>query len=143
MSKQISNNWSVIRAKINGLPVIVRISRDTEELKQKNFFYRIGVATPILHPENNGMPIPEENIVLQGMEEDILKMAEENDEAELRAVILGNGVKEMVFYAKKVKPDFLEDASKRFQNYSFQWYGKEDREYMGLKQLSVDFTEIE
>ncbi len=90
----------------------MRLNRGYQRFgKVVEYTHQIGIATPLLSPQPNGLPGSEENIVL-GEEENVIRQALEAEaESLFIAVITTKGMREFVFYTRA-----SESAAARFSD---------------------------
>lgn len=127
--------WGVFHGFKCGHSIITRIRTDLEKSDRMEFPFRVGVAVPLLHAEKSGLPIPEENIVLLGMEEYLFDAIEFSEWAVPCAVLVTGGMKEFVLYSRDQDISAIKDLQNEYPNYQVQHYVQEDRDWVGYEQL--------
>lgn len=135
MEKDSRELWTVSNGTYNNRPIITRIRTDLHRDEVKKYPFRIGIAIPLLDSSIDGLPTPEENIALSRMEESLLSKIEKDDWAVLCAVLMTEGMKEFVMYARDQNTALFEDMQKEYPNYNIQSYFEEDRNWIGYNQL--------
>lgn len=139
MKKTIEEQWSLTHGKHNGKPIIVRFNEGARQASEKKgpCSYRLGIAIPLLHPEENGLPIKEEGEILLGIEDELLQFLDSQSIGILCAIITTAGMREFLLYLNKPEDGekivkYLENI---FTNYRFQYYTSKDNEWSAYDQL--------
>ena len=97
----VDGPWSFSAGKRADHILLLRLNRGYQRLgKVVEYTHQIGIATPVLSPQPNGLPGGEENIVLGEVEDVIRRALEEEAESLFIAVITTNGMREFVFYTR-------------------------------------------
>ena len=92
------DTFSIAELKEDGKTLLLRFKNNQLRFaKSGKYPYQIGLATP-LHTNNNGFPTKEENAQLLIMEDILIKEFSKNDLALFVGAIIGDGMKEFVFY---------------------------------------------
>jgi hypothetical protein len=93
------HQWSIAEGNYVGSPLIVRINTSAKEwIGHKSLSIKLGFAVPLNSPNDGGLPNPEENQQLNGVEDVILREVEARAKG-IHALVLTTGtMREFVFY---------------------------------------------
>ena len=128
-SKILKNKWSVSFAEENGKPIIIRINKGLQWMAgDSQYPYRIWIAIPLLDQQENGLPSPEENLLMHTMEDEVSSVFSNQDEAFLCLIITASWVKEFVLYSftDQWVNEKIELLRWKFAQYIFQYYVQKD-----------------
>lgn len=94
-----SQQWLVSQGQYNGTPLVVRHNTTAAEWKgHKSLGIKLGFTIPFKSPNKQGLPDPEENKLLSGME-DLIENEVLAATPGVFAMVLSTGImKEFVFY---------------------------------------------
>lgn len=139
MATHGAEKWSIANGEYGGKPLIIRLNMGADTLlREGRYPYRVGIAVPLLHPEETGLPIKEENEIFLGIEDTLLELLDKEGAGVLCAVISTNGMKEFMLYVNNEDVSAtLELLRKDFSSYDFQHYVTEDRKAEGYEQLRL------
>jgi hypothetical protein len=99
MSDDGVESWSILQGDRNGDPLIVRINTAYKTgVHRADRSIRIGIAVPLLAPQQNGLPSEEEQALLAKIEAKIVEFVA--DRAVLVGVITASNVREYLLYSK-------------------------------------------
>src|SRR6266487_5222830 len=91
--------WTMVEGTNEGRILLARVHVGLGKLVgHESYPFRVGIATRVKQVADNEMPAPEENKVLQGLEELLRRALETDREAVLVLAITTGGVKEWVLY---------------------------------------------
>jgi len=134
------SSWTVSKGDYQGRPMVLRINVGAEELAgHAEYRFRIGVAVPLRSPSESGLPMPEENLEVNEIE-DLLCGGFERDRAALHAIsIATQGMKEFVFYTKAPKEAArtFEELRAKVTSHELQCVIAEDAQWSVYKQLAA------
>ncbi|BDD84230.1 hypothetical protein TPB0596_39930 [Tsukamurella pulmonis] len=101
-----SDEWAVMRGDYNDNPLFVRIRTSlSDAVGHPDYPVQVGVAVPLTHPDENGLPTSVESEQLTGIEDALVHSL--TGLAELAAVLTTSGMREFVFYAPEAAPDVI------------------------------------
>ena len=111
-------------------PIIIRRNDSAKQLRgHSQYIYRVGVAVPLLAPNEHGLPSNDE-MELLGYIEDALSEQLGRNQASLQVLaITTNGMREFVFYTRDpaIVDGALRNVRSRFPSHELQSYIAEDR----------------
>lgn len=133
------SKWSVLTGEQNGKPIFIRRNESGKKLaKHPDYSFRIGIAIPLLDPNEHGLPSNNEMESLNVIEDALISSFEANQESLLVLSITTNGMREFVFYSRN--PDIvrlvLPKISSENKPYEFQHYIEEDKKWELYKQFT-------
>lgn len=131
--------WSVCQGQWDGHPLFLRRNETAEKLRgHPDFCFRLGVAIPLLAPNENGLP---DNVEMESLNkiEDFLCSAFEQDQNAIHVLaITTKAMREFIFYSRK--PDVIEptieQARSAFPDYSVQFYVARDPGWEGYARFA-------
>jgi hypothetical protein len=134
----IKDQWSVLQGSNEDNPMIIRLNTGVKSIVgQAPYVYRIGIAVPLLQPQENKMPSPKENLDFNNIEDEIYNLFEKNNEAYVCAIITTNGMKEYLIYSStdlNINKN-IEILKSKFSKYEFQNYVQKDSNWDVYKSL--------
>lgn len=134
----ITDQWLILDGENAGYPMIIRLNTGVKEIVGHPLFpYRIGIAIPLKHPQENGLPIHEEQQYFYQIEEEIYNLFQNNDEAFVCILITTSNFKEYVMYSKtnqKIKQK-IHALKSKFPEYDFQHYVQKDKNWDMYKNI--------
>ena len=133
------SQWSILQGEQNGKPMFIRRNESAKQLAtHPDYFYRIGIAIPLLEPNEHGLPTHNEKKSLNIIEEKLIGSLESNQDSLQVLSITTNGMIEFVFYTRD--PETIQSAitsiSSDTPNYEFQYYIDEDKKWKLYKQFT-------
>jgi hypothetical protein len=94
-------SWSVREGKIDGAPIITRFNVGAEELLgHPGLPFRLGIAVPLLEPEEFGLPTPTEFRTLSRIEDALITALESARRGVLVMSHTTGVMREFVFYVR-------------------------------------------
>ena len=97
-------SWSVAQGEHNGRPLILRRNESAALLaRHPDYTHRIGIAVPLVNPDENGFPGPEENEELNAIEDFLAEILEKDNDGLQVLTISTSGMREFVFYTRSPK----------------------------------------
>ena len=137
-SSAIKDEWSVFEGHHNGKPLLVRLNTGVAHIAGNRLYvFRIGIAVPLKHPQENGLPTPEENLYFKDIEDEIHAYFEKEQRGFVCAIISTSGMKEFMMYGKSENvQDLIGILKTKFSAYDFQNYVKRDENWEGYKNLN-------
>lgn len=132
----VDNEWQVSQGQHQGNPLVVRVNTWAKEISaHPEFPYRIGIAIPLLSPQNDGLPSEEENSNLNEIEDEIFDLFQINNNAIVCVIITTSGMREFLIYSSSNKvDDKIKQLESKFPEYDFQNYASEDKKWDGYKE---------
>jgi hypothetical protein len=119
------SGWIILQGKYKGRPMLVRRNDSAKAIRKHPLYgHRVGVAIPLLNPDERGFPSNDEAEVLNRIE-DALSLAFEDDQASLEVlVITTNPIREYIYYTRT--PSQIEAklamVAKQFPDHQLQSY---------------------
>lgn len=131
--------WSVLQGEHNGKPIFIRRNDSAAQLKgHAEYGYRVGIAVPLLAPNEKGLPSNDEMETLNKIE-DALSNAFENQQASLYVIaITTNAMREFIFYTR-VPAEIeakLNTVRPQFPDHELQFYVASDSKWSGYAQFA-------
>lgn len=131
--------WAVLKGQHNGKPMFIRRNESAAQLEgHAEYGYRVGVAVPLLAPNNDGLPSNDEMEALNKIE-DALSVAFENQQASLQVLaVTTNAMREFIFYTR-VPAEIearLNTVRSQFPNRELQFYIAADSKWDGYAQFA-------
>ncbi len=133
--KREQETFCVNKMEENGKIYILRFKNGLWKFAESgNYPYQLGIATP-LHTDQNGFPEKEENEQLLNMEQVLEREFAREDIAIFTGVIMGDGMKEFVFYTGKPKETsfIFEKLKKAIKHHELQYIIREDPTWEAYK----------
>lgn len=137
--REYPDTWAVGNADHEGKPMFVRFRLWLKEaVGHPEYPFQIGVATPLLSPNELGLATDDEAEVLYRIEDRLSEALTANDDAIFALAITTGGMREFVFYAKSWNPEELEAKVKALdsEGHELQFLMKEDAGWS----IFVEFT---
>lgn len=133
------SQWSVHHGEQDGKPLFIRRNDSAEQLaSHPDYVYRVGIAIPLLEPNQEGLPTSEEMGSLNTIEDQLAGSLEVNQDSIQVLSITSNGMREFVFYSRNPEAvnKILSSIGEDFPQYEFQYYINEDKEWHLYKQFA-------
>lgn len=133
------STWAVLRGEHNGKTMFIRRNESAVNLKgHPEYAYRVGVAIPLVAPNDDGLPSNEEMEVLNKIE-DALSDAFEKQQASLHVLaVTTNAMREFIYYT--LVPAEIEARLNTvrllFQDRELQFYIANDAKWDGYAQFA-------
>ena len=132
----LAESWSVKQGTNEGKPMVVRINRGLDSAAGRSpYGIQIGVAVPLVEPDERGLPKSAESLQLNEIEDEIVSVA--GDRAVLAAVITTSSMREFVLYA--AQPEWIEgfhkDLKARITHHEVQVMAQQDKDWTTFKTL--------
>lgn len=121
-----------------GKPLIVRLNTGVQSIiGNKLYPFRIGIAIPLTKPQENGLPIGEENLFFNQIEDEIVAYFGKEQRGFVCAIVTTSGMKEYMTYSKTddIK-NLIETLKLKFPGYDFQNYVEKDEHWDGYKEFN-------
>lgn len=132
------SKWSVHQGQNAGKPMFVRRNDSALQLSSNlDYGIRLGVAIPLLCPNDAGLPTKEESETLNQIEDELSRQFEKDQLSLLVLVITTSGMREFIFYTKGPQSceQILPEIAASFPLYEFQTYTEEDKKWALYKQF--------
>jgi hypothetical protein len=126
------SKWTVFHGEYQGHPIFVRLNDSARELLGSlDYRRRIGVAIPLLKPNESGLPSDSEIQILNQIEDELSAQFERNQMAIQVLSITTNGMREFVFYSRNDLDieSCLGDIRAKFSSYKIQSYSEDDKDW--------------
>jgi hypothetical protein len=126
------SKWVILSGEDNGKPMVVRRNNSAKQLSvNSKFDYRVGIAIPLLAPNEIGFPTNEEAKSLNQIEEELSNQLEKDSASILVLSISTDGMRELVYYTRDsiIVEETIDNIRSKFPFYQFQFYVKEDKEW--------------
>jgi hypothetical protein len=133
------SKWSILQGQYQGKPMLVRRNDSAKQLSaNSNYTYRVGIAIPLLNPNNDGFPTKEETAVLNAIEDDLSKELERDQRSIFVLAITTNGMREFVFYTHEPQmiAPALDSIRKTYAPREIQSYIREDAKWELYRQYA-------
>ncbi len=129
--------WVVVAITEKDKPSIVRMNIGLKSVApHPEYCYRVGIAIPCLHPQENGMPNENENAIFLKIEDKIMQYFDLDKRGLVFAFITGQGHKEFVTYSKISDiQEIIDKLKKEFSQHDIQCYVELDKSWAGYKQI--------
>lgn len=124
--------WAVGHADREGEAMFVRFRLGLKEaIGHPEYPYQIGIAIPLLSPNELGLVTDDEAEVLYRIEDRLTEALTLNDEAVFALALTSGGMREFIFYAKQSSPEALEVKVKALhsEGHELQFMMKEDAQW--------------
>ena len=134
-----TSKWSILSGQENEKPMIVRRNDSIKHYaEQSDFSYRIGIAIPLLDPNEVGLPSEEEMKVLNQIEGELSCQLEKDGVSIQALAITTDGMREFVYYTSnsQVIEQVIYNARRKFPSHEFQYYVREDKEWSVYKEFA-------
>jgi len=134
-----TSKWSILSGQENEKPMVVRRNDSIKHYSENpSFSYRIGIAIPLLEPNEVGLPSEEEMKVLNQIEEELSYQLEKDGGSIQVLAITTDGMREFVYYTSnpEVIEQIIYNARRKFSSHEFQFYVKEDKEWSVYKEFA-------
>jgi hypothetical protein len=93
------DQWSIAKGMRNGKPIITRFNVGLRAVMgHAPFGKQVGIAVPLSHPTDNGLPGSEESRQLSDLEDEIRRRFSVGNESLFAGVITTGGMREFVLY---------------------------------------------
>lgn len=110
------DTWSVSTGENEGNPLVLRFRTGAREaLGHPDYPFQIGVAVPLLRPNEQKLPESDESSQLDLIENGLINSLTQDNEAFFVIVITTTGMREFVFYAREWKPEYFENKVKEIE----------------------------
>lgn len=138
---EYADTWSLSHAEIDGKPLIVRYREGFKEaVGHTGYPYQIGIAIPLIEASKEGLPSKEEGNRLYEFEDALTEALATNGETAFALSITTNGMRELVFYASELKPEYYEAKVKavaqQFPEHELQFMIQSDPDWNTFMQFS-------
>lgn len=137
---QYADTWSVAEGKYEGNPMFLRYRSDAKKMAgHPDFPYQIGIAVPLLRPNEYKLPTNEEAEQLNAIEDDLIATLKKDPNLSEVLIITTNGMREFVFYAREWKPEYYEnqvkEVEKRHEEHQLQFIMQQDEKWNTVMSL--------
>jgi hypothetical protein len=140
LGENLSNSkWTILSGQENGKSMVVRRNNSAKQYFSKSKFnYRVGVAIPLLEPNDVGLPSKEEMESLNLIEDELSKQLEKDDSSIQVLAITTDGMREFVYYTcnSEIIGQVIYNIRSKFPSYEIQFYVKEDKEWSVYKEFA-------
>jgi hypothetical protein len=139
MSNLPDGPWSVLQGEYDERPMLVRLNSGARAVaRSADLAHRIGVAVPLLSPDDDGLPTASENAALVGIEDALCESLCAGAEVVLTVIITTSGMREFVFYCSMPAnvPPAIASVRERFPTYEIQLVEESDPEWKVYDQLA-------
>jgi len=133
------SKWSVLNGEQNGKPMFIRRNESAKLLAtHPEYSSRVGIAIPLLEPNEHGLPTNDEMASLNTIEDKLVGSLESNQDSLQVLSITTNGMREFVFYTRNPKAVQLaiSKISSEVSEYELQYYIEEDKKWKLYKQFT-------
>lgn len=132
------DTWSVIRSEHEGHFISIRFRDGLKEaVGHSDYPYMLAVMVAIKNPDKNGQPSAEEDKKLASIEEYLIKLLTEKDEAVFAFTTTVVGQRQYFFYTKNGEVEYMKDKGssieKAFTEYEFEFQNGKDPKWINLK----------
>jgi hypothetical protein len=132
------SKWAILQGRENGRPMLFRRNVSAKTLSSdKQYGHRVGIAIPLLEPNEMGFPSKVEMDILSQVEDELCEKLEKDQMSIMVLVITTGGMREFVFYTRSpemISP-ILEDIRKKYSTYEIQSYIKEDKTWLVYRKI--------
>jgi hypothetical protein len=131
--------WSVLQGEYGERPMFIRLNSGARTVAASaELAHRIGIAVPLLSPNEDGLPTSSEGAALVSIEDALCASLRAGTEVILTVVITTSGIREFVFYSSVPAHVATAVASVReeFPTYEIQLVEESDPEWMVYKQFA-------
>ena len=135
---KLKESWSLFNLTRNGKQYIVRMNSWLWNIiPHPEYLYKIGIATPLNDPNEEGFPTTQENQELQRLEDKLIDKMGNKSDSIFAGTIIGGGMKEFIFYSSdlNVAKKTFNDIKSKVRNRRLQISAEEDRNWDVFKQL--------
>jgi hypothetical protein len=132
MSNLPDGPWSVLQGEYDERPMLVRLNSGARAVaRSADLAHRIGVAVPLLSPDDDGLPTASENAALVGIEDALCVSLRAGAEVVLTVIITTSGMREFVFYCSMPAnvPSAIASVRERFPTYEIRFVEESDPEW--------------
>jgi hypothetical protein len=133
------SGWAILQGEENGKPMIVRRNNSAKQFASNSeYIYRVGVAIPLLEPNEVGFPSPEEMKSLNQIEDELSQQLEKDKISIQVLAITTDGMREFVYYTcdSKIVKQVIYNVRSKFSSHEIQFYVKEDKEWSIYKEFA-------
>jgi len=131
--------WVVAQGDYNGRPLFARINTGARGMAgDPGYGHRVGVAVPLLDPNADGLPGPEESAQLDEVEQKLVPALTSGGTAVFVLAITTSGMREFVFYTSKpaaVEP-CLQRVSALVETHELEHVVEEDPAWVVFEQFA-------
>ena len=130
--------WSVLQGEYDERPMFVRLNAGAGAVaKSAALAHRIGIAVPLLSPNDEGLPSSSESAVLVSIEDALCDSLRAGTEVILTVVITTSGMREFVFYCAVSAhvSSAVTSVRERFLSYEIQLIEENDPEWVVYDQF--------
>ena len=134
-----TSKWSILSGQENEKPIVVRRNNSVKQyFENSDFSYRIGIAIPLLDPNEVGLPSEEEMKILNLIEGELSEQLEKDDLSIQVLAITTHGMREFVYYtcSPKIIEQVIYNVRNKFSSHEIQFYVKEDKEWSVYKEFA-------
>jgi hypothetical protein len=113
-SISVKDNWAISQGFYEGKVVFIRANNGLKELaRHPDYTHQVGIAVPLHHPNEDGLPESAEGEELNTIEDHLLDRLLTNNESLFVGAITTGGMREFVFYTSN--PDQVVEKFKTAQ----------------------------
>lgn len=132
------DTWSVLTGENEGNPLTIRFRAGAKEaVGHPEYPFQIGVAVPLLRPNEQKLPEFDESVQLDLIEGRLVSSLLEGNETFFVMVVTTTSMREFVFYAKEWKPEYFEnkvrEVEKSTATHQLQFMMKPDENWETFK----------
>src|SRR4051812_29506192 len=99
MTRLPDGPWTVASGDSEGAPLFIRLNTGAATVaRQPTLAHRVGIAIPLLAPDEDGLPAAEESATLTRIEASIERALRVGEETILAVVLTTGGMREFVLY---------------------------------------------
>ncbi|MFD1064392.1 DUF695 domain-containing protein [Winogradskyella litorisediminis] len=114
---ELNDTWFGGETENNGKPVIIRGRQYLKNfIDSKQYKEHIEFVWKFENKTENGIPTPEENILMQKVEDALIEKLESDLQSVLTLVYTHDGIRSSIFYTKSV-PEFLKRMNKALSEF--------------------------
>ncbi len=133
------SKWSILNGEQNGQPMFIRKNESAKILaSHPDYSYRVGIAIPLLDPNEQGLPSNDEMESLNRIEDKLIEFLESNQDSLQVLSITTNRMQEFVFYTRNPQGSQMavEKLKLETPTYELQYYVEEDKKWKLYQQFT-------
>jgi len=136
--KEYGDEWNIARGLHEGRPMFVRVCSSLKEaVGHPDYPFQIGIAVPLLKPNQEGLPLDGELKVLGEIEDRIVDAMKEK--AVFAVSVSTGGMREFILYANEWSPEefetMVQDINKSFPSHTLQFMIQHDPKWKTFKRF--------
>jgi len=128
----IPESWTILKGENDGKPMLIRKNVGLDKIAgNRNYSISCGIAFELLFPDENGLPIIENEPELNNLEDEIFQIYESDLNSIVALIITTSGFREFVLYTKDAKEFMtrLKELKSKYNQYELTNYTQKDKNW--------------